>query len=323
MADSASQLARRINCTFKGCMRAFPTEKELIKHKKYSPEHDYCVKCNEDFEDEESLLMHKIESSRHIVCPICVDEFKSEGGRDVHLRQIHSADQNLKCVGCQASFNRAHGLMTHIEEGKCYGFSGDEYRAQRAQKRATRVALNGNLGNKKAHSGAATSAASVDGGVEINIMDDSEFPALGKGKEKLLAASEPEGEENASVFDDGASELSGITRSIKHWPGTGHVGQSPSKHEDLMAFSELGLDDQDNNDSQDDEDENELDEWGELPPETEESERKMPQHFILWETSQFYNSVLGAYVCPCDRVFKTNAEISAHLRSGIHDGGVV
>ncbi|KAK2834908.1 hypothetical protein FQN49_006791, partial [Arthroderma sp. PD_2] len=74
-------------CPYEGCMQAFPSEGQLIKHKKFTADHEYCARCNEDFQDEEDLLLHKVKSSKHIICPVCFDDFKSEGGRDTHIRQ--------------------------------------------------------------------------------------------------------------------------------------------------------------------------------------------------------------------------------------------
>ncbi|PYH41594.1 putative C2H2 finger domain protein [Aspergillus saccharolyticus JOP 1030-1] len=82
-------------------------------------EHDYCQRCDEDFPDEERLLLHKITSVRHIVCPVCGVEFRSTGGRDVHIRQNHRADQSIKCRGCPLTFKTASGLMQHVESNGC------------------------------------------------------------------------------------------------------------------------------------------------------------------------------------------------------------
>ncbi|WEW61220.1 C2H2-type zinc-finger-containing protein [Emydomyces testavorans] len=320
MSEPASQIARRIKCTFKGCEKAFPTEKDLVKHKKYTPEHEYCVRCNEDFEDEESHMIHKIESNKHIACPICGDDFKSEGGRETHFRLAHRAEQNMVCVGCQATFNRAQGLMAHIESGQCIGFSEEEYRAQRVKKRATKTALEGRLGGRSApYGGGRVATASVaesdDGGVQLNILDDSEFPILERGGGRLAINSDVVGV--SGTVDDAASEVSAVTRSAKQWPTM--TDDTQAEKGDLMAFSELGLDDE----GLDDEGEDTDNGWGERPESSDAVEKEKPQHFVIWDTTQFYNSIIGAYVCSCDKAFKTSEEISNHLNSGTHAGGVV
>nr|KMM72107.1 hypothetical protein CPAG_08406 [Coccidioides posadasii RMSCC 3488] len=326
MVEPTNQVARRIFCTFKGCYRYFPTERELIKHKKHTPEHDYCARCDEDFEDEESFFIHKLDSNRHIACPICGDEFKSEGGRDAHLRQIHPTDQALECVGCHTKFSRAHALMMHIEDDRCPGITKDQYKAQRAQKLATRVALEGKAGDSKGLSGAGRGAAagstieSVDGGVEIT-MDPSEFPPLGKGKAKVEALPHLAVGEGPDAFDDMVSEVSGVARSIKHWPMS--FQQKNDSLKDLMAFSDIESTEKGQTEPASSEVGGIEEDWGDRPPELVESEKKMPQHFVIWDTKRYYNSVLGAYICPCDKVFKTGDELSKHLDSGIHDGGVV
>lgn len=65
----------------------------MKKHKKSDPEHEYCVRCDENFEYEERHLMHKIATEKHIVCPICGLDFRSEGGRDGHIRQVSKSDK--------------------------------------------------------------------------------------------------------------------------------------------------------------------------------------------------------------------------------------
>ncbi|KAI1991961.1 hypothetical protein LOZ51_004551 [Ophidiomyces ophidiicola] len=326
MEPCKHQVARQLRCTFAGCNYICSSERELMKHKKYSPQHEYCHKCDQDFEDEESFMIHKIQSTKHIACPICGDDFKSEGGRGLHLVQMHRAEQKITCVGCHATFSRAYALMAHVESGSCEGFTEEQYRAQRIQKRATRAALESQIGGRRALPGACGTTASVaeslDGGVRLNILDDSELPIPERRMRDIVARASIGDEE----LDDATSEISGITHSTKQWPTMvldDKNGKEKCDNDDLMAFSDLGIDDtEDSNMAANEEETGELDDWGEAPP-MESGEKRLKEHFTLWDTDQLYNTVLGAYVCPCDKVFKTPEEISDHLNSGIHDGGVV
>ncbi|KAI1914237.1 hypothetical protein LOZ65_005683 [Ophidiomyces ophidiicola] len=216
--------------------------------------------------------------------------------------------------------------MAHVESGSCEGFTEEQYRAQRIQKRATRAALEGQIGGRRALPGACGTTASVaeslDGGVRLNILDDSELPIPERRMRDIVA--------RASIgdaeLDDATSKISGITHSTKQWPTMvldDKNGKEKCDNDDLMAFSDLGIDDtEDSNMAANEEETGELDDWGEAPP-MESGEQRLKEHFTLWDTDQLYNTVLGAYVCPCDKVFRTSEEISDHLNSGIHDGGVV
>ncbi|PYH85944.1 hypothetical protein BO82DRAFT_428918 [Aspergillus uvarum CBS 121591] len=107
----------RVSCTYAKCGKHFPSKRDMDIHK--ITEHEYCERCDEDFPDEERLLLHKITSVKHIVCPVCGLEFHSSGGRDVHIRQNHRAEQTIKCRGCTITFKSASALMQHIESNGC------------------------------------------------------------------------------------------------------------------------------------------------------------------------------------------------------------
>ncbi|RAH87676.1 C2H2 finger domain protein, partial [Aspergillus japonicus CBS 114.51] len=107
----------RVSCTYAKCGKHFPSKRDMDIHK--ITEHEYCERCDEDFPDEERLLLHKITSVKHIVCPVCGLEFRSSGGRDVHIRQNHRAEQTIKCRGCTTTFKSASALMQHIESNGC------------------------------------------------------------------------------------------------------------------------------------------------------------------------------------------------------------
>lgn len=216
--------------------------------------------------------------------------------------------------------------MAHIEGGNCEGITIDHYRAQRIQKLVTKTALEERLGRKTLPppdgGAAASTAESVDGGVRLNILDDSQFPILEKGKGKSTESTDSFDDDD---LNDAASEVSGVARSIKHWPTvvTDNKVKAKPAEKDLMGFSKLAI--ADNNADGDvlPKDKKEEDmgqsEWGERPPESDEPVRKkMPQHFVIYDTDRYYNKTLGVYVCPCDRVFKTSEAVNDHLNSDAH-----
>jgi len=91
--------SKLIPCTFPECNARFESESLLKRHKKTTPEHDYCTVCDEDFEDDQAYLVHKIESSKHIVCPICSKDFRSEEGQRLHLKQVCITLTHTYCNG--------------------------------------------------------------------------------------------------------------------------------------------------------------------------------------------------------------------------------
>lgn len=81
---------KRFPCTYEDCSASFDSEKEMRSHKKHSPEHDYCSKCNEDFESLDDLNQHKAfrPDKHHLACRVCGDEFKSPAGLKLHIEIV-------------------------------------------------------------------------------------------------------------------------------------------------------------------------------------------------------------------------------------------
>ncbi|RAL14874.1 putative C2H2 finger domain protein [Aspergillus homomorphus CBS 101889] len=125
----------RLPCTYPKCEKYFTTKRDMSTHKLL--EHEYCDRCDEDYADEERLLLHKIISPKHIVCPVCGVDFRSTGGRDVHIRQNHRAEQSIDCRGCTKTFKSASALMGHIEENGCRRIP----RARLLQQQETRLMI--------------------------------------------------------------------------------------------------------------------------------------------------------------------------------------
>ncbi|KAI9671506.1 MAG: hypothetical protein M1817_003558 [Caeruleum heppii] len=130
----ASTSKGQFPCPFKDCHASFDTAGQLKKHKTARQDHDFCRKCNADFDDDRALLFHKIHSEKHITCPICSEDFRSEGGQRLHVIQMHSAEQQIICVGCDRIFTRAGGLISHIETNECPKLKGQILAERRAKK---------------------------------------------------------------------------------------------------------------------------------------------------------------------------------------------
>lgn len=101
------QESHRVECNKPDCDELFATEKEMKNHKKYSPTHFYCKRCDVDCKDWEDLTKHKVDMMapfiegkiqasednmpKHIVCEFCGEDFKSFGGRKIHRRTVRTS----------------------------------------------------------------------------------------------------------------------------------------------------------------------------------------------------------------------------------------
>ncbi|EFR04786.1 hypothetical protein MGYG_07793 [Nannizzia gypsea CBS 118893] len=352
--EKPSSSSRAFPCPYEGCLQAFASAGQLVNHKKFTPDHEYCERCDEDFKFEEDLLLHKMKSSRHIICPICFDDFRSEGGRDMHIQQFHREEQNIECIGCKAKFLRAAPLMAHVEQGQCEKISLDKYRMRRVEKKAVKDKMNEHLTVQ--HSFLLSSAASsVDGGVGVTIesvLEESpdktaEIEAKKASITEKMSAMELGGDR----FDSFAPVPESV-RSIKQWPtlreGDGedeesdHGGPSSRsnfKDDDLMAFSEasyarsrggherptietviprpgpLSASASDSGSGWD---------TSRVIPARTLTEHEASRKITLSESelSKFFSDVHGTYICPCDTSFKTKGALQQHIASGVHAAGV-
>lgn len=138
----------------------FENEKEMKNHKRYSGEHDYCYKCNEDFVSYEKYMYHKITNPKahNKACRVCGEEFKSASGLKLHIElvsvyinsstpsnwfQSHKIDQQLTCVGCHKAFYRASLFIEHLEFGHCEFITASQFQGHVVHKHLITELLKG------------------------------------------------------------------------------------------------------------------------------------------------------------------------------------
>ncbi|KAK2753155.1 hypothetical protein FQN54_007981 [Arachnomyces sp. PD_36] len=334
MTSSKTAPDTRVACTFDDCSFYFKSVEQMKKHKSRSPEHEYCVKCDEDFQSEESHLIHKIKSTKHVTCPMCGEDFKSEGGRDMHIRQLHRADQDITCVGCAAKFVRAAALMAHIENNQCETISSDAYIQERAKKAVLKEAVAKVLNSDNplpAPPKLGSEVSSVDGGVPVDplsLLDDDDGHT-------------ERGRSSRGPHSTSRSAISNMA-SRKHWPTLGSE-RSTAKDEaeedvgdDLMAFSTLSVDEENVRPGPST--------YGQSASTSHRggwetgttTESGIPTNFGLdrddgampsprpnnkWDPNRFFDSFLGVYTCICENKYTTLADFEAHMGSGIHSQG--
>ncbi|KAB8239229.1 putative C2H2 finger domain protein [Aspergillus alliaceus] len=314
------RLPTKVCCTYSDCTLVFNSEKEMKKHKTFSPDHEYCSRCDEDCEDEERLLIHKIKSENHIVCPVCGVEFHSEGGRNSHIRQNHRSAQILPCAGCKATFKTASGLMHHIESGQCAEISQVHLLQEQSKKLLIKEALNAGEGlslpvipARDGGDDTDTDRDDADGGVMLRI---------GKVPSRELVNREAMNNQPKPGEDDPTASVSAML-ALKHWPtldGKSPRGNNAAATSELMVFSDLGI-------SSAKEKENAT--WkGKEParavPDTKLQERPfgvgtpevgdtLRMLDRSWDASKFFNTFTGEYVCPCKKGFACLAEFEMHV----------
>ncbi|KAI5310437.1 hypothetical protein KEM55_007161 [Ascosphaera atra] len=212
-----ASITRDFDCPL--CRLSFNTRKELVKHKTNSPRHEYCKRCDEDFETEEYLLVHKILSPRHIACHICGLDYKSESGKDAHVRQMHRADQEITCTGCQAKFSRAAALISHVELGKCRVISAEKYQEARQKKDVWKQAFERSLSEK--------AKAGEGGGLLLDLEGTMASMALEDGSSQK-GTEQKSGADAAPSTSGDESSRSGVHTGGVSLLGAGH-GFGPAK----------------------------------------------------------------------------------------------
>ncbi|EAW14507.1 putative C2H2 finger domain protein [Aspergillus clavatus NRRL 1] len=304
---------RKTRCTFPNCPRLFDSVEEMKRHKRFTPEHEYCSRCDEDFQDEQRLLIHKIKSNKHIVCPICGIDFRSEGGRDVHIRQNHRAEQNLECYGCKAHFKSASSMMRHIEDDECPGITRARLLQEKSKKLIIKQALKVGEGSPMPIIPGPSDNDDIDGGVKVdpNPLEYDNREAM--AHQPKLGEHDPTASVSAML-------------ALKHWPqppgrARAAVGAVPVE---LMAFSELAIVNGTRAQG-----------WKGKEPlraiqesaEQEENQGHRPFGVAAtfdagqtlrtlqsnWDATNFFNSYSGEYVCPCGARFNTMKEFEEHM----------
>jgi len=81
---------KAIKCSYEDCYQSFDTKEEMIRHKKYSEEHEYCSKCDLDCEDLDAYVLHKITAplQHKKACRHCGDEFHTKAGLERHIALV-------------------------------------------------------------------------------------------------------------------------------------------------------------------------------------------------------------------------------------------
>ncbi|PGG96087.1 hypothetical protein AJ80_09875 [Polytolypa hystricis UAMH7299] len=331
----------RFPCTFAGCLRVFDSLKALKGHKKTTPEHEYCFRCDLDFADEDQILIHKIESNKHIACPLCGAEFKSEGGRNGHIRQFHQAEQNIVCVGCNSKFNRAHALMFHVETNQCEGISVDKHQEYRSQKLTIKAALNNSSkDHKPANANGQSEVDSVDGGVGLPNTSYTTYAA-----EESVASDDHLSFSRDFLDDIDTRSVTSHARSIKHWPSAkdaeSAASESDEEEEDLMEFGESGSSGNITPTRSDNKNNKRSHNPAPAPhtPRASGQDHKgarsahaaasgyehttpAPKEVNrAWNPYDWLSSRTGKFHCPCGMSFATAKELTDHVRSGVHADG--
>ncbi|KAF2710212.1 hypothetical protein K504DRAFT_430576 [Pleomassaria siparia CBS 279.74] len=200
MAPSLQPI-RAVKCTYDNCFASFNTHKEMISHKKYFEEHDYCSRCDEDFDSYDDLAMHKAyrPDNHGMACRICGEEFKSKSGLRRHIELNHKVNQKLPCIGCGDEFYRASLLIEHIEFGNCRVIDKKDFESHIIHKFIVSELLKGGSALNRFQQKTSRFNAAIDedddGGVGINNLidkDEDEETAHGINYKAIVPEIPPE-----------------------------------------------------------------------------------------------------------------------------------
>lgn len=224
--------------------------------------------------------------------------------------------------------------MAHIENNQCAAISEEVYRKHRAQKRAVKEAIDEQFGPHGLVWVSPSATSSVDGGVQVNLLDDTTLSTVDKKQsvmerlKTLDLVPDPDvddGDSNSGALADRTND----SRNVKQWPTLANYGLAATRKEaksleDLMAFSEASfiLD-------KDEDEDNAMDAWGSAaatarPASSEgsgDSTNSSLRH-VKWDLDRFYNAAISKYICPCDKTFSTSQDLQNHLLSGVHSAGI-
>jgi len=85
----------------------FKSEDVLRSHYRYSPDHHFCRKCENDFDDEDKLWEHA--GRDHHACQVCHEMFDSHEELQAHDRDVH-----FYCTDCKRSFPSESNIRHHL-----------------------------------------------------------------------------------------------------------------------------------------------------------------------------------------------------------------
>ncbi|XP_060809187.1 zinc finger protein 250 isoform X18 [Amyelois transitella] len=108
-------------CTCEKCGKSYFSLSSLRFHIKINhsvgADHKLCIKCNRIFDSCEEKRAHLSVSPkcwRHI-CKICYERFMSGRLRNVHMKEVHGCDTEVKCPECNIVFSNRKKYSRHFK----------------------------------------------------------------------------------------------------------------------------------------------------------------------------------------------------------------
>ncbi|KAE8355233.1 hypothetical protein BDV28DRAFT_163344 [Aspergillus coremiiformis] len=308
----------KVCCSYSDCTLFFNSESEMKQHKSFN--HEYCNRCDEDFEDEERLLIHKIKSNKHIVCPVCGVEFHSEGGRNSHIRLNHRSLQILPCHGCKAAFRTASGLMHHIESDECPSIRQLHLIQEQSKKIMIKEALNAGDGISLPIIPPPDGRDNPDTDTDHDELDGGVTLVIGEASSRELANREAMDNQPKPGQDDPTASISAML-ALKHWPALDaevpkgkDVAPSEPALSKLRISAEAGKENESCKEKElarsVPDNKGQRGPFGIATPELGLTLRMLER---TWDPTDFFNSFIGEYICPCKQVFATLKEFETHV----------
>ena len=153
---------------------------------------------------------------------------------------MHAAKQRLNCAGCGEFFDRAGGLMGHIEGNTCPKITYERFKTHRAQKELTKAFLSDPEGFRYPTGYAGRSGAAKARIAERSLLDDDDVaplqgpilapelsPTIKRGQPTTLDAEDPSNEftgDVLSAFQETSSDDPGNREDLL---GTGRPSRVP------------------------------------------------------------------------------------------------
>jgi len=201
--------------------------------------------------------------------------------------------------------------------------TSDKYNELRVKRSAIKAVLSSALGSDRLQLCAPSDSSSVDGGVQVRLLEDSDGNPSDYGK-------------LASAEDSARWQSVSISRHLgdmKDWPRPGCEENAAKELDNLMAFSKVSsapwVDR--NYKGMDNSPPSQASAVGSSRWDLDTATTHTPTVFDMdmvepkrntWDPNKFFNPILGKYVCKCDETFDTSKNFEEHLASGVHAAGV-